>query len=127
MKTRVIAAVALLPFLLAIVLFLPKICTAVLFGLMAAIGAYELLHNTGLVKHNRLVWYAVVTAFYVSLWGSVVTGYPAVLLGLLACFAILFGEILLHHTEVTFQDLASLCLIYWVRWCEFTARMLVDI
>jgi phosphatidate cytidylyltransferase len=105
-KIRVIAAVALLPFLLGIVLFLPKICTAILFGLMAAIGAYELLHNTGLVKRDRLVWYAIAMAFYVSLWGSVVTEYPAVLFGLLVYFAILFGEILLNHTEVAFQDLA---------------------
>lgn len=106
MKTRIIAAVALLPFLLAIVLFLPKICTAILFGLMAAIGAYELLHNTGLVKHNRLVLYAAIMALYVSLWGSVITDYPMVLLGLLAFFAILFGELLHNYTCVRFQDLA---------------------
>ena len=106
MKTRIIAAVALLPFLLGIVLFLPKIFTAILFGLMAAIGAYELLHNTGLVKHNRLVWYAMAMALYVSLWGTTVTAYPAVLLGLLGFFTILFGELLRNHTQVSFQDLA---------------------
>ena len=54
MKTRVIAAVALLPFLLLIVLVAPKVCTAILFGAMAAIAAYELLSGTGLVKHLRL-------------------------------------------------------------------------
>ena len=106
MKTRIIAAVALLPFLLGIVLFLPKIFTAILFGLMAAVGAYELLHNTGLVKHNRLVWYAMAMALYVSLWGTTVTVYPAVLLGLLGFFCILFGELLRNHTQVSFQDLA---------------------
>lgn len=106
MKTRIIAAVALLPLLLGIVLFLPKICTVVLFGLMAAIGAYELLHNTGLVKHNRLVFYAVIMALFVSLWGSTVTAYPVILFGMLAFFAILFGELMRNHTEVRFQDLA---------------------
>jgi len=105
-KTRIIAAVALLPLLLGIVLLLPKICTAILFGLMAAIGAYELLHNTGLVKHSRLVWYAVIMALFVSLWGSVVTAYPMILLGVLAFFSILFGELLRNHTQVSFQDLA---------------------
>ena len=106
MKTRIIAAVALLPFLLGIVLFLPKICTAILFGLMAAIGAYELLHNTGLVKQNRLVWYAVVMALFVALWGNTVMAYPVILLGILAFFALLFGELLHNHTQVSFQELA---------------------
>lgn len=106
MKTRILAAVALLPFLLGIVLFLPKLCTAILFGLMASIGAYELLHNTGLVKHNRLVWYAAVMALFVSLWGNTVTAYPVVLLGVLIFFSLLFGELLGNHTKVTFQDLA---------------------
>ena len=105
MKTRIIAAVALLPFLLAIVLFLPKIFTAILFGLMAAIGAYELLLNTGLVKHMRLVCYAAVMALFISLWGSVVTSYPAMLFAILAFFGVLFGELLLNHTQVRFQDL----------------------
>ena len=106
MKTRIIAAVALLPFLLGIVLFLPKVYTAILFGLMAAIGAYELLHNTGLVKHKRLVWYAVVMALFVSLWGNTVTSYPAVLLGVLMFFFLLFGELLRNHDQLSFQELA---------------------
>ena len=106
MKTRIIAAVALLPFLLGIVLFLPKIYTAILFGLMAAIGAYELLNNTGLVKHKRLVWYAMIMALYVSFWANKVTLYPAILLGALLFFFLLFGELLRNHTKLTFQDLA---------------------
>ena len=106
MKTRIIAAVALLPFLLGIVLFLPKIFTAILFGLMAAIGAYELLHNTGLVKHKRLVWYAIIMALYVSLWGNTVKTYLAIMLGALLFFFLLFGELLRNHDRLTFQDLA---------------------
>ena len=106
MKIRIIAALSLLPFLLGIVLFLPKICTAILFGLMAAIGAYELLHNTGLVKQKRLVWYAVLMALFVSLWGNTVTSYPVVMLGILAFFGILFGELLRNHDQLSFLDLA---------------------
>ena len=63
MKTRIIAAVALLPILLFIVLALPTIYTAVLFGLAASIAAYELLWGTGYVKHVRLVAYAALMAF----------------------------------------------------------------
>ena len=39
MKTRVLAAAALLPPLLICIFFLPKICTAIVFGLAGAIGA----------------------------------------------------------------------------------------
>ena len=106
MKTRIIAAVALLPFLLAIVLFLPKIFTAILFGLMAAIGAYELLHNTGLVKSKRVVYSAMGMALLVCLWSSVWAVYPLFLLGILAFFGVFFGQLLLFHDRLNFQDLA---------------------
>ena len=39
MKTRVIVSLILLPLLLMVVLALPKIVTAILFGVMAAIAA----------------------------------------------------------------------------------------
>ena len=96
----------LLPFLLGIVLFLPKICTAILFGAMAAIGTYELLHNTGLVKNKRLVAYGVMMAMFVCLWSDLWTTYPLILLGLLAFFCILFGELLLCHERLSFQDIS---------------------
>ena len=40
MKTRVIAAAVLLPLLLVVLLVLPKVFTAILFGAMASIAAY---------------------------------------------------------------------------------------
>ena len=62
MKTRVIAAVILVPVLFAIVLAAPKIVFAVVFGLLLALGAYELLYRTGLVVHIRLVIYSALMA-----------------------------------------------------------------
>lgn len=106
MKTRIIAALLLLPLLLAVVLLLPKIFTAILFGAMAAIGAYELLHNTGLVKNNRMVIYGMIMAVFVGIWSVVWTVYPLILLGVLAFFCVLFGEFLLFHKQMSFQDLA---------------------
>ena len=73
---------------------------------MAAIGAYELLHNTGLVKNNRIVLYAVIMAVFVSLWSNMWTVYPLILMGVLTFFCILFGELLLFHTQLKFVDLA---------------------
>ena len=106
MKKRVITAVVLLPLLLAIVLLLPKIVTAILFGAMSAIGAYELLKGTGLVKQTRLVAYAMVMAFFVPLWSSMQMAYPLALLGVFVFFCVLFAELLLFHDEVNFEAIA---------------------
>ena len=106
MKKRILAAAVLLPLLLAVVLLLPKLCTAVLFGVLSAIGARELLHGTGLVKQSRLVVYAMVMAFFISLWSSMGAVYPLVLLGILTLFCVLFGELLLAHQSLSFEKIA---------------------
>ena len=106
MKTRIIAAVILLPLLLLVVLVLPKIFTAVLFGLMAAIGARELLNGTGLVKHPRLIAYAMVMAFFVPVWSSMQIVYSLALLGALVFFAVLFGELLYSKATLKFEEIA---------------------
>ena len=46
MKTRIIAAAVLLPLFLLFVLVLPKVLTAILFGLAAALASFELLSQT---------------------------------------------------------------------------------
>ena len=94
MKTRIIAAVALLPLLLLVVLAAPLIVTAILVGIMAAIGVYELLMGTGLVKHPRLMVYAMVMAIFVSLWSGLSLGYAWLLLGILVFWVILFAEVM---------------------------------
>ncbi len=106
MKTRILAAVVLLPLLLAVVLFLPKIFTAILFGVMSSIGARELLGGTGLVKHTRLAIYGMIMAFFVAVWSSMWTVYTLVLLGIFAFFCVLFAELLIFHKEMKFEELA---------------------
>lgn len=112
MKTRIIAASILTPLLLIVVLALPKIFTAILFGLMAALAAYELLVGTGYVKHPRLVGYSMVMAFLVSIWSyfeySTVT-YAWGLLGVLLFTSLLFAEMMISHIKLRFQKVA-LCL-----------------
>ena len=67
MKTRIISAVVLLPIFLVMLLALPTVVSAVVVGLALAIGAYELLYHTGLMRHPRLVIYSAVAAFFDSL------------------------------------------------------------
>ena len=110
MKIRVIAAVVLLPLLLVVVLALPKIYTAILFGLMAAIAAYELLAGTGLVKHPRLCIYSMLSALWCVLWCGLNIGYAWLLLGILIFWIALFAEMMLSNMKLTF-DKTALCLV----------------
>ena len=55
MLTRILAAAVGLPLLLAIILFLPPVATAILFAAACAIGAYEMLWRTGILKHKRIL------------------------------------------------------------------------
>lgn len=106
LKVRVIAATALLPVLLAVVLFLPKIYTAILFGLMAAVGAYELMWRTGLVKHLRLLIYGMVMAFAVPMWCAHPMIYPWGALGLFVFICLVLGELLISQTKLPFSQVA---------------------
>ena len=110
MKTRVLASVALLPLLFVCIFFLPKVCTAIVFGLAGAIAAYELLMATGHVKHPRLVLYAAVSAFLMSMWswGGQNQGWFSLLV--VAVFAAYFGEMMNNHIKLTFDKIA-MCLV----------------
>jgi len=106
MKKRVLAAAVLLPLLLLIVLVLPKYFTAILFGVIAAIGARELLVGTGLVEHKRLPIYAMIIAFFVALWSCIWSVLPLLLLCVFCFFAVIFAELLLFHSEISFEKVA---------------------
>ncbi len=106
MKTRVIAAVALLPALLVVLLFAPKVCTAIVFALMAAVGAYELLAGTGAVKHVRLTVYTMVSSFWCVLWCGLDIGYGWLLLGVVLFWIALFAEIMASQGNLGLDKLA---------------------
>ena len=110
MKTRIIASAILLPLLLIIVLALPKIVTAVLFGVMAAIAAYELLHSTGYVKHIRFIFYAMVMAFLTSIWSFFEMSYVWALVGIMVYVTVLFAEMMASHVKIPLEKVA-ICLL----------------
>lgn len=109
MKTRILAAVVLLPLLLLVVLAAPKFITAILFGVMAAIGAYELLTGTGMVKHLRLNIYSMAMAFWTVLWCGLKLGSAWFMLSLLLFWVLLFAEMMVSGMKLTF-DKTALCL-----------------
>lgn len=105
MKTRVIVACALLPILLVIVLACPVWVTAILLAAMSVIAVYELLYTTGLLRHLRIMIYAMVSAAAIAFWScfdcSKVWGMAIVFLLLAA----LFGEFLAAKTNMGFSKL----------------------
>ena len=109
MKTRIISAVVLLPILLAIVLAAPKLLTAVLFGVMASIGAYELLFGTGLLKNTRLLIYSMVMAFFTAIWSYYRAQHLWAQIGILVFCVVLFADMMVNHVKITFDKLA-MCL-----------------
>ena len=110
MKTRIIAAAVLVPILLILVLIAPKIIAAVIFGLLLAIGAYELLYGTGLVRQPRLVLYAAIMSFAVCMWSYMEAVQAYLLLMLLAFCVLLFAEMMLDHVRVRFETI-SMCFV----------------
>lgn len=110
MKTRILASVVLLPLLLLVVLAAPKIYTAILFGLMAAIAAYELLNGTGLIKHPRLWIYSMLSAFWCVLWCGLHIGYAWLLLGILLLWVALFAEMMASDMKLGFGTVAC-CIV----------------
>ena len=110
MKTRIISAAVLLPVLLILLFAAPTIVTAIVWGLLLAISAYELLYTTGLVREARLVVYAAVMAFAVVLWSHLGSIHAFGLLGVMLFVGVLFAEMMISHIKITF-DKICLCIM----------------
>lgn len=110
MKIRVIAAFALLPLLLLVLLVAPKIVAAIVVGLMAAIAAWELLRGTGLVKQPWPLAYCMVMAFMVALWSYFGWGAVWAELGLLIFFILLFAEMMISQMKLHVEK-AAVCFL----------------
>ena len=106
MKTRIIAAAVLIPVLLVLVLFAPKMFAAVILAALMSIGAYELLYRTHLVKHPRLVVYACVMAFAVTMWSHAGAVHAWLLIGMLVYTLVLFSEMMMDHVKVRIEMIA---------------------
>ena len=110
MKTRIITAAVTIPVLLLLLMAAPTIVTAVVWGLMLAIAAYELLYGTGLVREPRLVLFASIMAFAVSIWSHYDAIHAVGQLGVMLFACVLFGEMMLSHVKITF-DKICMCFV----------------
>ena len=103
MKTRILTGVILLPLLILLALVAPKEVAMVVYGLMMSVGSYELLYGTRLVQHPRLVIYAAVSAFLVTVWSFYGAVHAYAVLGVLLFVIPLFGEMMMDHVKVRFE------------------------
>ena len=110
MKTRIIAALALLPVLLYLLFWAPVLACAIVAGLLAAVASYELLFRTGLLRHTRLNIYSAFMAFGVSLWSYFGWNYGVILLAVLIYYMLVFGEMMIAHLELSIEK-AFLCFL----------------
>ena len=105
MKKRIITAAVLVPLLLLVLYVAPKIVTAILFSLLSAFAAIELLYNTGLVKHFRLVIYSAVTAAVIPVWCYFGMNKALALALVLVFLGLLFMELMLSGLKLRFEKL----------------------
>ena len=110
MKKRILAAAVLVPMLLLLTLVAPEWVAAVVMGILLSIGTYEMLYKTGLIRRTRLILYAMVMAFAVTMW-SYFDAIQAYLMLLLLIFtALLFVDMMMGHVKVRLEML-GLCFL----------------
>ncbi len=115
MLVRILTAVVGLPLLLAVVLLLPPIGTAILFALACMIAAYEMLWRTGIWKNKRVVVYTALMAAATVMWSwlkacEIIKGeylWLSALAGLFVFFTLLFCELLAGHAKIQFTGMCA--------------------
>lgn len=110
MKTRILAAFALLPLLLLLLFWAPVWASALVAGILCAVASYELLYRTELLKHVRLNVYSALMAFAVSAWSYFQWNYGVILLAVLVFYLLVFGEMMIAHLTLHIKD-AVLCFL----------------
>ena len=110
MKTRIITAAVAIPLLLLLLLVAEKWIAALVWGLLLAVGVYELLYGTGLVREPRLVIYSCVMAFLVTMWSYSGAIHAFGVLLTMVFLAVLFGEMMHAHVKITF-DKICMCIV----------------
>ena len=93
MLKRALTGAALIAVLVGVLLFLPKICTAVLVSLMVVVAAHELLWTTKLLEKRCLVVYAQLAAVFVVWWCYFGMPYPWALAAVLVCLAVVVAAL----------------------------------
>lgn len=106
MKQRVLTAVLGIPVVLLLLIVAPKPLAAGVMGVLMALGVYEVLFVTRIVKHPRMVLYSCAMAFSVAMWSCFGTsrGVAGILISVF--WMLLFAELMSNHVKVDLQMVA---------------------
>jgi phosphatidate cytidylyltransferase len=110
LKTRTIVAAVLIAILLAVTLWLPSVCLAVLVAVMSCVGAYELMHATGEAKNIRMYIWPCITAAVIPLGFYAGQGELAMRISLTFLMLTLFSEAIFTYggnNQVPFSGVAT--------------------
>ena len=110
MKKRIMTAAVAIPVLLLLLLVADKVITAVAWGMLLSVSAYELLYTTGLVRNPKLVVYSCVMAFAVTLWSYFGAIHAFGVLLTILFVGLLFAEMMRAHVKIGFEDV-SMCIV----------------
>lgn len=109
MTMRIISAIVLLPLFLIVLFVLPPVFLVTLVAAIAAVGSWELLYGTGIVKNVRLAIYASVTAFVMVFIEYFGLAQQWTLLTVVVFTMLVFAELMISHMEIGFEK-AAVCL-----------------
>lgn len=107
MKTRILVAAAGLPLLLAVVLILPSVATAILVAAMCILAVHELLIGAGFCKHVRIFAYSSCMALAVCIWSWLELPRTLGMIAVLVYLCALFGEMLAAHTDLSLKTVCA--------------------
>ena len=108
MAKRIIVALLYLPIFIIVLFFLPPRCSVVFASLLSAIAAWEVLHNTGLVKAPFPLTLSILSAL--TLPAAICFGirFPLILFYYLAVLAALFVYGMYHTESFTFASIGAI-------------------
>ncbi len=107
MKSRLLVAAVGIPLLLIILFLCPPVVTVLAISALSAIGAYELLHATGIAPHKRMVAYGMIMAFLVPLWSHFSRDMFLAAVAFAIFAAVLFVEALAAYPNVKFSAVSG--------------------
>ncbi len=107
MKQRILVAVICVPLLLVVILLLPPLAFTILMMAMCAVGAWELMHPTGLTDNAYMLFCAMLMAALVPLWSYFGSAFLPALAGLTVFSLAVFAGMLRYHASVTVQGMCS--------------------
>ena len=110
MKTRIMTAAVAIPVMLLVLLVVNKIVAAIVWALLMAIAAYELLYSTGLVRETSLVIYACIMSVIVTMWSYFGAVHAYFVLLVMIYMILLFSEMMRSHVQYTFDEI-SMCAV----------------